>query len=537
MADYVKDPETGEVFVLSVTGEPIPVQAGDIKELEAGSLEQFGRAAVRGVGTLATGAGSLLNAAGMETFDGAREKFDELGRQGAVQGAVNPIQQTGAFAPDIAAGIATGGGSLLGTLGRTAAVEGALGAMRNPDEPIRGAATQAAIGATAAFGGALLAPVVVGGIKVGTKAGNQLRNRFGNVAESVVQRSRAQTDSINAARNASPEYSSGGRILGGQNTVAQMDELALDLGMKQGDLYTSGMERQLNATTKAEMDAGTALREQEELFSTNVALDRTGGGGKSINQVKDNIEEAGTQVVMRELGENLESRMTWQNMQRLEDEIVQPFKEAQEQAGPIKLETGDTSAIDDIVVRAEANDERLLQNYIDNMNDDIAKGGGELKPKDAQQLRTRLGKDILSASKNGQAARAGSLSDLRDVLDSAMERNLDGETLEALTDARHKYRVLKSVQRSTATTGGGGKLNIRSFINAWQRSGNNQYGRTSKGSEAFNRNLETLQNLNEKITPSSGTAQRLIAGAASGPIGTALGAGATAAAGVGLLGD
>ncbi|MCP4823967.1 MAG: hypothetical protein GY892_07590 [Shimia sp.] len=525
---YLTNEETGQLFVVGQNGDPVPIQPQDIAELEAGSVSQFFSAAERGLGTIATGAGSLMG------LEGTRESFNELERQGEVQGAVNRIQQLGQYAPDVVAGVATGGGSLTATAGKAALVEGMLGAARNPDAPVQGAIQQGAIGAATTLTGGVLAPVVVGGIRVGTQAGNKLAQRFNSVADDVIERSRVRADSINAARNASPEYSTQGRILAGQNTVEQMDELALDFGYNKGDLYTTGMARQLRATTDAEDAAATALREQEELFASNVLLDRTGGGGKSINKVQDNLKDVSTKVVMRELGENLESRMTWQNMRRIEEEIVQPFKDAQAKAGPIKIEADDVVELNDIKLKAEANDERLVTKYIDDIEADVAKEGGKLTPQDAQQLRTRLGNDIMQASKRGQAERAGSLADLRDVLDNAMERNLDGETLEALTEARQKYRVLKTVQRSAATIDPSGKININSFIKAWQRSGNNRYGRTSKGFDEFNRNLETLNNLGSKMTPSSGTAQRLIAGAASGPVAAV---GAAAIGGAGLLGQ
>ena len=526
---YLTDKTTGQLYVVGQTGDPVPIEPADIAELEASSLSQVGSAAGRGIKTIAHGAASL---AGVEGQGGV---LAELDRQGGVQGSVNSIQQLGQYIPDVAAGIATGGGSIPAQLGKAAVVEGMLGAARNPDNPVQGALVQGGLGVAGAGAGAVLAPVVIGGIRVGTKAGNKLSSRFNQVAETVVNKSRARaasSDSVGAARNVAPEFSTQGRILKGQNTTAQMDELALDIGMDEGSLYTKGMGGQLDATTDAEMAAATALREREELYSSNVLLDRS--SGKSTLGVKDKLNEASTKVVMSELGENIESRMTWQNMQQLEKEIVQPFKDAQEMAGPIKLTKADTSELEDVITYAEMNDQALAKKYITDIQEDIIKNGGELSAKDAQQIRTRLGKDINNAASNGQIARVGSLSDLKDVLDNAMERNLDAETLEALTDARHKYRVLKAVQSSTATTSPDGKVNIKSLVNAWQRSGKNRYGRLAKKAEKFNRNIETLNNLQAGITPSSGTAQRLLVGAANNKI--ALG-GAAVASGLGLLGD
>lgn len=156
----------GQNFVrLAGTDEWRPVSPDDLARLKEGGAEAFARSAINSAGQAVTGAGALAG------VPGARERFDTLQRRQEFRSEGSPVAGfAGSLAPDVAIGAVTGGaGSLARRVGTTAAIEGGLGAARNPDAPLRGAAIQGGFGALGGLGGAALAR---GGISAGRFSGN-----------------------------------------------------------------------------------------------------------------------------------------------------------------------------------------------------------------------------------------------------------------------------------------------------------------------------------------------------------------------------
>jgi hypothetical protein len=502
MAQFARNPETGE-FAIRYAGEDWQlVDEVTYTRLKAardeGAPETFLRSLGDSVRQLATGAASLLTNPDSAQGRLSREQFQDITQTQEVRRQSNPIAATaGAVLPDVAVGALTGGGgSLAARVGTTAAVEGAIGAARNPDAPLQGALVQGALGAA----GGAAAPLV---------------DRFVGSAQTVVNRARAASrgpDDLNAARNPDPSDAGGGeRQLEGYLTPEELDELAADFS--EGRLYTRGDRQALEARTVDDLDAADDARRTEELMRSNVIGDSVFGG---IGAIRDRAEGIATKVVMRELGENRASRLTSTTARRLRDEIVQPFEDAARAAGDLRLSRSDVGELDRAVLEASADDRPLVESVVSRLKEDLS-DDLVLRQEQASQYRTRLGSDIRRAAQAGRYERAQSLGDVQDVIDEIVERQVPADVSEALAEARYRYRIWKSLERSSATTTAGGEINLRSFMNAYERSGGpgaNRFGRSSGRTEQgdrFFRTLETLRFLTDRVEPSSGTAQRLLA--------------------------
>ena len=429
-----------------------------------------------------------------------------LGQQ--VLGANDARQEARSRADPLAAGIGGGAG-----LAAEALLPGAVA------------------GRLARGGARMAAPRVVG---PGTAAQRPLVGRFTDTAARVVDGVRGRTpaaaDGAMGAQRTAPGLRSadvGERALRGMLEPEQLDELAADLSL--GKLYTPGDALALRAAAGGDDIARAEVRrESEELFRSNVALDRMAGGGRqSINAIRDEGAEAANRVVLNELGENIGTRLTATNMRRIGDELGQTFEDAAEAAGDLRFTGDDRAALEWLGRQATADDARLVDGYVGDINANMNEAGA-LPQKAARQIRNNLGKDISNAAQAGDFSRAQTLGDLQDVLDGIVERQLPQEVAEGLFDARYKYRIFKALERSTATVDAGGKVNLASFMRAYQRRnrfGSNTANEGQRG-EGFFRKMETLRYLQTKVQPSSGTVQRLLANSpAAAAAGTAAGVG------------
>lgn len=541
MADYqvFHDEATGQnYFRTGYDTKFVPISEQDLDVLEEGGLEAFMKSAVNSAGQLITGAGALVDQAitgGTE----ARERYDALRETQALRSEGSPIASfAGSIAPDVAAGIATGGaGSLLARIGGTAAVEGALGAVRNPDDPLEGAAIQGSIGAAVPLGGAAAraggralggaAQRVGGAVRGNIYADRALerigRSRRGMRADELEGRAAAVSDgteplggaaarerqSLSAADNPDAPQVPRERALAGLLTPEEVDDLALELDA--GPLLGQGNRRALAARVDSgEMERADQLRASEELASTSVLTDWAAGGPAAI---KDNVKNAGTRLIMQELGTGEGARLTAENFRRLMGQSQEVFERAAAEAGDVPVAGRKLGQLQDIADEIGADDAGPIQRLIDNIHKDVTDRGGILRNRTLRDYRTKTGRQAMSAASGDKLERANAYREVQAWLDDLVEERVSPATQEALEDARYKWRILRALEGSNATTDAGGNVNLRSFINQYQRAGNRFFKSTSRtegASDLFSRRLETLAYLGQQVVPSSGTAERLI---------------------------
>ncbi|MGB0662071.1 MAG: hypothetical protein ACPGNV_18090 [Mangrovicoccus sp.] len=524
MTEFAHDPETGQTYMRAPGRRWVPVSEAEADQIERADQLGPARAAYAGlknsVQQLAAGAGTMI---------GVPDAPEELERLRAEQGglrAVHPVASTaGALTPDIGLAAATGGASVLGSIGRGAAVDFALGALRSPEAPLEAGARNAAIGAAA--GGA-----VAGAAKLGAIGGDlvgKFRGTVQDVAAAHGPQSMHGPRSIGAAENLDPSYASSERALAGFLQPEELDELAADFGA--GKIYTPADAAALRARAGTpELGRADAWREYEELGRSNVAADRVMGAGRSINEIRANADDVAVQVVMRELGETSATRLTSQNLNRLEVELGETFEHAAKEAGDFVFQRSDLARLADIAEDASADDAATVGRYVTRIFRDAPgtervlagdQANATMLSDHARQYRTRLGNEIVAAMRQGQVQRIASLRDVQQVLDDVLDRQIGRETADALEEARYRWQILTAVRGSTATTDAGGGLNLRSFMTAMQR-GVNRGGRITKKTkegDQFYRTMETLAYLTTRVVPNSGTAQRIIAQSAPQAVG------------------
>lgn len=519
MADVVRDEDTGEVFVrlpgnrlMQVEDDPDVIAAA-----QEGTVQSLVGGAMSSVGQAVTGAGALLGS------ERARREFDVLSEAQRARMGANPVGGTlGSLAPDVALGAVTGGtGSLARRMGTTALVEGTLGAARSPDAPIEGALIGGGLGA---LGGAGLAA-----LDAAAPLARGMASRVTARMEGIVSANRARMGrDLNARRNPSPSFEQSQPVLRGFMQPEELDELANTLGT--GKLYTPGDAAALRALDKDTLGRAQSRRQVEELMRTDIIMDRAYGGGASINAIRDNAQDAATRLVADELGMN-DARFTRQAFNDVRRDVSADFEWVSKQVGDLDLTHDDVAALHQALDDASADDANAVKRYVENITEDVTQEGEDdllLRPMNnevAQQYRTRLRNDIERASKAGNFARAQALGQVQDVLDDVVERQakrVGGQVQATLDEARHRWRIIKSIERSTATTDAGGDINVPSFMTAYERAGRRM------SDDPLMKQLETLRWLTTRVVPSSGTGERVLANVSKG-----VGAAAATALGVG----
>ena len=389
-----------------------------------------------------------------------------------------------------------------------------LGAGANLENPRLGAALGGGLGALGGTAGHLVgraAPRVVHGFQRGAaQADELLGNLRGRPAGAQV--------------NPEPTFETTVRVHSDKLTPEAFEEMAKDLGV-QGKVLSEGDRRALKARAgTGEIAGAESRRGMEELARSNLPGDIAFGG---VNSVRGAQEDIATRLVLREIGAP-------GTAERLGDDVVidalegakETFEDVARQVGDLSFTPEDAKALTDAGLEAISDDKALVQGFVDDIAADIAKSGEDkLSYAVAREYRTRLKDAITKASGRGMYERAQSLGDVEDVLDGIVERQASPSVREALSEARYRYRIYKTLERSTASIGPDAQLNVRSFLNAYQRRGNRfMRGSRKTGGEGLAdsaatrgeelaRSLRTLDFLTARTTPSSGTSERLMANA------------------------
>ena len=160
----------------------IPVNDEQIGRITESGAEAFLRSIGNSINQVSTGLAAIAGS------PEARQAFDQLSAAQGERAMGSPVaSMLGSVAPDVALGAVTGG---TGTLARRAAItgatEGLLGAARNPDDPLTGAAVQGTIGALAPG----LGDAVGGAVSFATPRVSALTRRVANRMTGAVDDSR-----------------------------------------------------------------------------------------------------------------------------------------------------------------------------------------------------------------------------------------------------------------------------------------------------------------------------------------------------------
>lgn len=278
------------------------------------------------------------------------------------------------------------------------------------------------------------------------------------------------------------------------------------------------------------------------------------GGGKAA-QIMEQQGEQFTSAALKKAGISA-SRATPDVVNDAFETLGKQFDDlASKSAVPFdkNLQDGLLSAVDDYQANA-ASVAPAAERYMNRAAELASQNGGVLSGEAYKNLRSEIGKAI---RKSSDGDLKGTLREMQDVLDDAVERNLSGALLDQWKDVRGKYRNLMVIEK--AATGAGdnaaqGLISPSQLRNATvQAQGRRNYAR-GKGDFA---DLARAGEATMKPLPDSGTASRtavrslgtgipavlggILGGGASGGnpmgqiVGALLGAGAPYAAGRAIL--
>lgn len=538
MADefsWFHDKETGQEFINPRGSDRmIPVTDAQARVLGEGGLEAFVKSAVNSAGQLITGAGALVDQAitgGTE----ARSQYDALRSAQEMRDTANPVAGfAGSIAPDVALGALTGGtGSLAARVGGTAAVEGAIGAARNPDDPLAGAAVQGAFGAAAPLGIAGAARLG-GGMGAVSGAGRRMGNLVNEVrlgparmADRVTARmdeaiaagaardaSRVADDmstaqamrgprSVGAAQVAGEPYERTNRALEGFLTSRDAQDIGLPL--------TKGDIAALDAPAGEAYQAANAMRAEEEILRSSEF--GTIGHGKELAAGEEGVQATRerqigflTNRLAAELGAPDVANLTREVRARVRGEVGQVFEDIMtNNPDPIP---GRRAVVEmrGLADNATGNAKEQAMKHVEEINRKLT-ANGYIRKDTFTSIRNALANDAESAYGSGNYELQRTLSRMQEVLDDALEDTLTPEVREQLWDARRRWRMLKALEYRSATDAGG-ELNPRAFQRAYEAV-TPSFKRASRESDEFEQLIDTLAYLTQKVQPDSGTAARI----------------------------
>ena len=156
------------------------------------------------------------------------------------------------------------------------------------------------------------------------------------------------------------------------------------------------------------------------------------------------------------------------------------------------------------------------------LRDEVAKIVEAGKPLDAKKfasVRNKLNEVRKRLLDKGSTYDAGTaLSEAEDVITSRFEKGLSADDQASFAEAQHRWKIIKALEANLRSTDAGGKVNVGTFSNAYLGRKPNIRG------DEFGKDLEAMRFLTQRLSPSSGTAERLQGGVLRGGLGL-LGAG------------
>jgi hypothetical protein len=425
----------------------------------------------------------------------------------------------GAIVPELGLAAATGGSSIPLMIG----AEAALGAVRNPENPLAGAALAGGLaavvpGAAALVRGAPAAAGRVGGLL------DQLGYGGGPGMSMVAPGARSTAAGRVAARigddvPGAPPAPGTARVMQGTLTPDELRQLGLEV--------SPGQRMMLEATDQRQFMNAKNRRFVED---TNQDVPGLGGG---IRQLRDQQEGFLGDMIKRELGDMSVANMTPENIgQQLkaQGKIIGKFGEV---AGPVQLADDALVQMDDIVGRSNLDYKGVIETQVADIKAALERGGGLMQPRDFQQIHSNLGKIIAGSHGEGQAGKLAAASDVQDFLQQALHKQLPEAAKAELSQARYRYRILKTLG-NYGVTNVRGEVNPASFQRYWnKRTSQSQWGRAE---DTLGRTAYTVNNL---LAPTAHTGNTLMRGLINTParvVQAGPGGAVAGAVGAGLVG-
>ena len=497
-----QDPDGTIWAFMPGTGPKIitPEQADMIAQGE-GSLESLGKSALTSLGMAVTGGTMLATPADSDINRAATASFRaDQAAQGA-RGILNPVSSfIGSIIPDVAVGAVTAGAGIPAMIG----TEALMGAARNPDAPIEGALIQGALagaGPLAVAGGraAMRAMPNIGG---GTGVLNQALSAMPGT---MGQRAAARIEAAAAAESGAGGGGAGVRIGegvqgaggAGKHYTGYMDKAELEARGYQttlGDNLALGAEKGTGQASYAQR-----IRNAEELRRSDPVF------GRQIEGVRENQRA----VLTRRMAEGIGSSDEVLTPASLGEAFTRLGNEYEQHAATIGHVLIDQRAIEKLNGIADQAHgsyapwvKKIVQDVQGAMDDNI------LSAKDWAATRHEINRGIEAATRQGAGGKLGDAQAMLEVLQDAIYKTLPKDARGAMDATNRQYALLKTLASRPGNIGADGYVNPTSLASSFGR--NPKRYKDSLTSD-FMREVDTVRFLNQRMTPNSGTADRLLA--------------------------
>lgn len=550
MAKLVQD-EAGNIFSDEGGGILTPVteeQARTIHENQ-GAGQNFTRSANLALTNMGTAAMSLLS---------DDPKWAELNRLGheeaqALQLAQPTIGGLGALAPQIAAGVATAGFGPIAA----GATEAGLGALSAPE----GSRVQGAvIGGLGGAAGALLPGAANYAGRKGAEAFDAARGRFGSSlpADDLVPgvlrpEARGLDEAISGAAEGSPPPSAGPagaplQVTPGQAATDAAGDLPLpasrnppgaapdpgpSMAQRQaaalegeartgqnvaghrvmGDLMTPEELAQYNIPTnpgqRYALEATTSdpgafararqLMDQEEAYRSSPAM------GRKINEVMDRQKAAGTNFINDQFGVPQGIALTDGTISEQMAYLGNRFDAIAEEMGGVPITKVIRDELGEVMRLSSGRHTSRLQAVIDDTLKKADNNSGMLTGQDWMTLRTELNKQVTKGVRDGKIDWVNEANDVMDIFTRAMEDKLPAAAKAELRQLRKQYAIGTTLAKP-GVRDPNGLVNPTSFYSNWKRPQSLKF----RGKDDVGRFMNTIDFLQRKRVPDSGTAGRLL---------------------------
>ena len=305
--------------------------------------------------------------------------------------------------------------------------------------------------------------------------------------------------------------------------------LTLDEAAQTGLPLTYGDELALTARNSDELAHSQRVRNAEELKRTDPV---TGG---LVERTREAQKDWATQQVKQRLGIEGSVMITGGVLDDVVTNLGQQFNDFAQIVGSAPIDSILTR-LDDIAEQATGPHGSQINNIVADARKFASQNDGSIIGSDWQLLNTRLGKMMERGGAQGDFAKVSDARAIQEVFIDLLERNLPDAAQDSMQVTRSQYGLAKTLLKNKGHLSPDGRVNSNSLYGTLLK----KEGVRNRADDSLLRMMETDRFLTTRITPSSGTAERLLANpgrvAITGGIGLA-GAGAIGGGANLLFGD
>lgn len=473
------------------------------------------------------GAGRALG--GGYLFPGGDDAFAALQQQSPWATGLGQVAP--ALVGGVGTGLATAGLGTGARIGATALAEAGMGALGDPENPLQSAALGAVLG-----GGAMALPVLARGAGRAAEAAGLGMQNARAMAGVLPLPQRVQQRILGIAGE--PGAAGAGRLPGGARTAPDFVGppepggqggafFGLDEAMARGLPLTPGDQAYLAARSDGELALARNFRSAEELRRSHPEL------GAGINNVRDGQRQWITDRVAAELDLPAGTRLTPDVLGDKFDELGRVFDDVARVIGEVPISKGRLGELEGLQMDARLAYQGQLGRVHGELERILNRNEGMLTGADLAHLKVQLDKMMTTATRQGDHAMLADAQEYFRVLQDAMLENAPDELRGVLQDANRQYGLLKRLTQTAQTVDAEGVVNVQTLYNNF---GRNPSRYKNAREDDLLRSLQTLRFLQTRLTPTSGTAERMLMGMANRAPALGVGALGAMAAGNWLFG-